>query len=384
MPVAKIAASETGDPLLLTPGPLTTSASVKQAMVHDWGSRDAGFVAINRMVLEKIVELAGGEGTHVTVPVQGSGTFAVEAMITTFVPKSGKLLVLINGAYGQRARKIAEIAGRAVVVHETPEDRPPDIAALDALLSADPDITHVFAVHCETTSGILNPIEDVARLAAGHGRRLLVDSMSAFGALEIDARKVQYDALAASSNKCLEGVPGLGFVVCRKTALAECKGNATTLVLDLFDQAEGFAKTGQYRFTPPIHVIVALGKAIEEHAAEGGVAGRGRRYRENAKVLIDGMRALGFRTLLGEKLQAPIIVTFHMPSDPKFVFQRFYDGLKDRGYVIYPGKLTVADSFRMGCIGRLYPKDMRGALAAVRDVLEEMRVNNGGPALAAE
>ncbi|HTE38493.1 MAG TPA: 2-aminoethylphosphonate--pyruvate transaminase [Reyranella sp.] len=380
----KIAASETGDPLLLTPGPLTTSASVKQAMVHDWGSRDAGFIAINRMVLEKIVELAGAEGTHVTVPVQGSGTFAVEAMITTFVPKSAKLLVLINGAYGQRARKIAEIAGRAVVVHETPEDRPPDLAALDALLSGDPAITHIFAVHCETTSGILNPIEDVARLVAGHGRRLLVDSMSAFGALEIDARKVPYDALAASSNKCLEGVPGLGFVVCRKTALAECKGNATTLVLDLFDQAEGFTRTGQYRFTPPIHVIVALGKAIEEHAAEGGVAGRGKRYRNNARILIDGMRALGFRTLLGEKLQAPIIVTFHMPSDPKFVFQRFYDGLKDRGYVIYPGKLTVADSFRMGCIGRLYPKDMKGALDAVRDVLEDMRVSNGGPALAAE
>ncbi len=383
MPASRVASSETGDPLLLTPGPLTTSASVKQAMVHDWGSRDAGFIAINKMVLDKIVELAGAVGTHVTVPVQGSGTFAVEAMITTFVPKSGKLLVLINGAYGQRARKIAEIAGRAVVVHETPEDRPPDLAALDELLSGDPAITHVFAVHCETTSGILNPIDDVARLAAGHGRRLLVDSMSAFGALEIDARKVQYDALAASSNKCLEGVPGLGFVVCRKTALAECKGNATTLVLDLFDQAEGFAKTGQYRFTPPIHVIVALGKAIEEHAAEGGVAGRGKRYRDNARVLIDGMRAMGFRTLLGEKLQAPIIVTFHMPSDPKFVFQRFYDGLKDRGYVIYPGKLTVADSFRMGCIGRLYPKDMKGALDAVRDVLEDMRVTNGGPALAA-
>ena len=384
MPASKAAVSETGDPLLLTPGPLTTSASVKQAMVHDWGSRDAGFIAINRMVLEKIVELAGAEGTHVTVPVQGSGTFAVEAMITTFVPKSAKLLVLINGAYGQRARKIAEIAGRAVVVHETPEDRPPDLAALDALLSGDPAITHIFAVHCETTSGILNPIEDVARLVAGHGRRLLVDSMSAFGALEIDARKVPYDALAASSNKCLEGVPGLGFVVCRKTALAECKGNATTLVLDLFDQAEGFTRTGQYRFTPPIHVIVALGKAIEEHAAEGSVAGRGKRYRNNARILIDGMRALGFRTLLGEKLQAPIIVTFHMPSDPKFVFQRFYDGLKDRGYVIYPGKLTVADSFRMGCIGRLYPKDMKGALDAVRDVLEDMRVSNGGPALAAE
>lgn len=378
------AASETGDPLLLTPGPLTTSASVKQAMVHDWGSRDQGFIAINKMVLEKIVELAGGQGTHVTVPVQGSGTFAVEAMITTFVPRTGKLLVIVNGAYGQRACRIAEIAGRAVATYETPEDTPPDLVALDALLAGDKAITHVFAVHCETTSGILNPIVELAALVARHGRRLLVDSMSAFGALEIDARQVPYDALAASSNKCLEGVPGLGFVVCRKEALADCKSNATTLVLDLFDQAEGFAKTGQYRFTPPIHVIVALGKAIEEHAAEGGVAGRGRRYRENAKVLIDGMRAMGFRTLLPDRLQAPIIVTFHMPTDPRFVFQRFYDGLKDRGYVIYPGKLTVADSFRMGCIGRLYPEHMKGALAAVRQVLDEMRVSNGGPALAAE
>ncbi|MBN9514130.1 MAG: 2-aminoethylphosphonate--pyruvate transaminase [Alphaproteobacteria bacterium] len=378
------ASSETGDPLLLTPGPLTTSASVKQAMVHDWGSRDQGFIAINKMVLEKIAELAGAQDTHVTVPVQGSGTFAVEAMITSFVPKTGKLLVVINGAYGQRARKIAEIAGRGVATYETPEDTPPDLAKLEAMLVADKAITHVFAVHCETTSGILNPIVEIAALVARQGRRLLVDSMSAFGALEIDARQVPYDALAASSNKCLEGVPGLGFVVCRKEALAECKGNATTLVLDLFDQAEGFAKTGQYRFTPPIHVIVALGKAIEEHAAEGGVAGRGKRYRDNAKVLIDGMRAMGFRTLLSDRLQAPIIITFHMPTDPRFVFQQFYDGLKDRGYVIYPGKLTVADSFRMGCIGRLYPEHMKGALAAVREVLDEMRVSNGGPALAAE
>jgi 2-aminoethylphosphonate-pyruvate transaminase len=383
MPKARPAASDTGDPLLLTPGPLTTSAAVKQAMVHDWGSRDAEFLRINRTVLDKVVELAGGEGSHVTVPMQGSGTFAVEAMITSFVPRTGKLLALINGAYGQRARKIAEIAGRAVAVHETAEDTPPDLAKVETMLAADTAITHVFAVHCETTSGILNPVTEIAALVARHGRRLLVDSMSAFGALEIDARRIRYDAMAASSNKCLEGVPGLGFVVCRKEALAECRGNATTLVLDLFEQAGNFARTGQYRFTPPIHVIVALSRAIEEHAAEGGVAGRGRRYRENARILIDGMRAMGFRTLLGEKLQAPIIVTFHMPTDPRFVFQRFYDGLKDRGYVIYPGKLTVAESFRIGCIGRLYPDDMKGALAAVREVLDEMRVRNGGPALAA-
>ena len=384
MPTRKPASSETGDPLLLTPGPLTTSAAVKQAMVHDWGSRDANFIAINKMVLEKIAELAGASGSHVTVPIQGSGTFAVEAMITSFVPKTGKLLLLINGAYGSRAKKIAEIAGRAVAVHETAEDTPPDLAAIDRMLADDKAISHVFAVHCETTSGILNPIQAIAELVQRHGRRLLVDSMSAFGAIEIDARQVPYDALASSSNKCLEGVPGLGFVICRKEALAACKGNATTLVLDIHDQAENFAKTGQYRFTPPIHVIVALGKAIEEHAAEGGVAGRGKRYRENAKVLIDGMRAMGFRTLLAEKLQAPIIVTFHMPTDPKFVFQSFYDGLKDRGYVIYPGKLTVADSFRMGCIGRLHSEHMKGALAAVREVLDELRVSNGGPALTSE
>lgn len=382
MPDTKPAQSETGDPLLLTPGPLTTSAAVKQAMVHDWGSRDRNFIAINKMVLTQIAELSGGKDTHVTVPMQGSGTFAVEAMITSFVPRDGKLLVLINGAYGQRARKIAEIAGRTVVSYETAEDTPPDLVKLEQILAADKAITHVFAVHCETTSGILNPIQQISDLVVDKlGRHLLVDSMSAFGALEIDARKIHYDAMASSSNKCLEGVPGLGFVVCCKEALSRCKGNATTLVLDLFDQAENFAKTGQYRFTPPIHVIVALGKAIEEHAAEGGVAGRGKRYRENARVLIDGMRAMGFRTLLADRLQAPIIVTFHMPTDPKFVFQTFYDRLKDRGYVIYPGKLTVADSFRIGCIGRLYPKDMQGALDAVREVLAEMRVSNGGPAL---
>ena len=377
------AASETGDPLLLTPGPLTTSRAVKQVMVHDWGSRDATFLRINREVLEQITALAGGVGSHVTVPMQGSGTFAVEAMLTTFIPRNGKIVLLVNGAYGQRAKKICDIAGRAAIVLETPEDTPPDLTALDRTLGEDKSISHVFAVHCETTSGILNPLAEIGAIVARHGRRLLIDSMSAFGALPIDARTVRFDALAASSNKCLEGVPGMGFVVCRKEALAETRGSATTLTLDLHDQAQNFDKTGQWRFTPPIHVIVSLHKAIEEHAAEGGVAGRGGRYAENCRILIDGMRALGFRTLLPDTLQAPIIVTFHMPSDPKFVFQDFYDRLKDRGYVIYPGKLTVADSFRIGCIGRLNADHMRGAVATVREILAEMGVSQTAPAQAA-
>lgn len=373
MPITP-AASETGDPLLLTPGPLTTSRTVKQAMVHDWGSRDATFLKVNREVLERIVEIAGGGGTHVTVPMQGSGTFAVEAMLTTFVPRDGKVLLLVNGAYGHRAAKICQIAGRAHRILETTEDTPPSLSALDEALGSDPSITHVFTVHCETTSGILNPVRQIAGVVAAHNRKLLVDSMSAFGALDIDAKAVPYDALAASSNKCLEGVPGMGFVVCRTEALKAAKGNATTLVLDLHDQWQAFEKTGQWRFTPPIHVIVSLHQAIEEHRAEGGVKGRGGRYAANCKLLIDGMAALGFKSLLPPALQAPIIVTFHMPADPAFKFQAFYDGLKDRGYVIYPGKLTVADSFRIGCIGRIGANHIKGALAAVTDVLAEMGV----------
>jgi 2-aminoethylphosphonate-pyruvate transaminase len=368
--------SETGDALLLTPGPLTTSKSVKQAMLHDWGSRDAAFLKINREVLDWLPEIIGAAGDFVTVPMQGSGTFAVEAMLTTFVPPAGKCLVLINGAYGLRARKILDIARRATTIHQTPEDTPPDLAEIDRLLTADQAITHVFAVQCETTSGILNPIVEIGALAKSHGRSLLVDAMSAFGALPLDAKTVGFDAVAASSNKCIEGVPGLGFVICNPVALAKTAGNATTLVLDLYDQHQAFARTGQYRFTPPIHVIAAFHQALMEFRAEGRQAGRGRRYTENAEVLISGMRALGFKPLLPDRLQAPIIATFHMPTDKAFVFQAFYDRLKERGYVIYPGKLTVAESFRIGCIGRLDAGHMRDALANIAEVLAEMGVKS--------
>ncbi len=369
------ATSETGDPLLLTPGPLTTSQSVKQVMVHDWGSRDATFLKINQTVLESLPQIAHAKDSFVTVPVQGSGTFAVEAMLTSFVPPKGKVLLLINGAYGHRAKKILDIARRRSVVYETPEDTPPDLKKVEALLKRNSSITHLFVVHCETTSGIVNPIAAIGDLAKRYGKIYLVDSMSAFGALPLDAEAIHADAIAASSNKCIEGVPGLGFVLARKALMPSLKGNATTLVLDLHDQWQNFEKTGQYRFTPPIHVIVSFHQALTEFFEEGGQTGRGARYQDNCNTLVDGMRALGFRTLLPDALQAPIIITFHMPKNKGFVFQTFYDGLKDRGFVIYPGKLTVADSFRIGCIGRLYPKDMQSAVAAVRDVLADMHIN---------
>jgi len=370
------------EPYLLTPGPLTTSRATKEAMLRDWGSRDSEFIAMNARVRDRLVELVGGVGTHVTVPMQGSGTFAVEAMLGTFVPRDGKLLILVNGAYGKRMARISEIIGHKFVVYETTEDTPPDPAAVARSLAADAAITHVAIVHCETTSGILNPLEEIATLVERAGKRLLIDAMSAFGAIPLDSRNVAFDAVAASSNKCIEGVPGLGFVICRKAALEETKGNAHSLALDLHDQWTNMEKTKQYRFTPPTHVIAAFDRALAEHTAEGGVAGRGARYRSNCRILVDGMRAMGFKTLLPDALQAPIIVTFRPPADPRFVFETFYDRLREKGYVIYPGKLTVADSFRIGCIGHLGEPEMRGAIAAIRRTLEEMGVKTLAPVAA--
>jgi 2-aminoethylphosphonate-pyruvate transaminase len=368
------------DPWLLTPGPLTTSRTVKEAMLRDWGSRDAEFIKLNARVRERLVELAGGHGTHVCVPLQGSGTFIVEAMLGTLVPPSGKVAILVNGAYGKRMVRICEYVRRACVVLETAEDTPVSAATLDASLEADPAITHVVVVQCETTSGVLNPVEEIAAVTARHHRRLLVDAMSAFGALPLDAARVPYDALVASSNKCLEGVPGVGFAIIRQSALEEARGNAHALSFDLHDQWVAMEKTGQWRFTPPTHVLAALDQALVEHAAEGGTAGRGARYAKNCRSLVDGLRALGFETLLPDALQAPIIVTVRMPADPKFNFETLYDRLSRRGYVIYPGKLTVADSFRIGCIGRLGEAEMRGALENIKQILGEMGVIRCAPA----
>lgn len=374
--------TEMREPFLLTPGPLTTSLETKQAMLRDWGSRDAAFIQINREVRERLVELAKGGEAFTCVPLQGSGTFAVEAMIATFLPRDGKLLVLINGAYGHRIVKVCDYLGRDYVAYETPEDTPPDPNEVDARLHADKRITHVAVIHCETTSGILNPVADIATVVARHGRRLLVDSMSAFGALDIDVGALPCDALAASSNKCIEGAPGMGFVICRKDALVAAKGNSHSLSLDLEDQWMAMEKNAQWRFTPPTHVVAAFHKALAEHEAEGGVRGRGARYRRNCDILVAGMRELGFEPLLPDALQAPIIVTFHMPADPSFDFQVFYDRLAAKGYVIYPGKLTVAESFRIGCIGRIDETVIRGALDTIRETLTEMGVRNGTPAAA--
>jgi len=383
-PHASTRAARTGnDEFLLTPGPLTTSLSVKQAMLRDWGSRDKQFIALNARIRDKLVQIAGAEGDYVCVPVQGSGTFAVEATLGTLLPRDGKLLVLVNGAYGERMMKIARYLGRPALALSCAEDRVPDLTSLETLLAEDKGITHVAAVHCETTSGILNPIQEIADIVAKHGRSLIIDAMSAFGAIPLDVKSVTCDAIVASSNKCLEGVPGMGYAIVRRTALEKCEGNAHSLTLDIYDQWRGFEANAQWRFTPPTHVLAAFDQAVAEFEEEGGVPARNARYSENCRTLVDGMRALGFETLLPDDLQAPIIVTFHMPADPRFDFAAFYDRLAAQGYVIYPGKLTVAPTFRIGCIGQMVKADLEAALAVIREVLGDMGVTQCGPAASA-
>jgi 2-aminoethylphosphonate-pyruvate transaminase len=369
-----------GEPWLLTPGPLSTAYEVKQAMLRDWGSWDGDFRAMTAEMNARLLAMAGDDGHEfVCVPMQGSGSFGVEAMLGTLVPKDGKVLVLANGAYGQRAAQTLRVLGRAHTVIDKGDYMPPRGAEVAAALAADPAITHVVAIHCETSSGILNPVEEIAEAVMAAGRKLLIDSMSAFGALPMEVGRIRYEALVSSANKCIEGVPGFSFVIVRRDALAAAKGNSHSLALDLQAQSEYMEKTGQWRYTPPTHVVAAFLKALELHAAEGGVAGRGARYRANRDVLVAGMRGLGFETLLADRWLSPIIVTFFNPADPAFDFGRFYELMKAEGFIIYPGKLTVVDSFRVGCIGRMDGAVMAAVVAAAGRALAAMGVTSAAP-----
>lgn len=377
-------APKLGEPYLLTPGPLTTAYDVKEAMLRDWGSWDADFRAMTTSVRDQLVALAGDTtGAFTCVPMQGSGSFSVEAMLGTFVPKDGKALVLANGAYGLRAAETMRYLGRAHTLIDKGDYMPPRGDEVGAALDADPAITHVIAIHCETSSGILNPVAEISEAVHARGRKLLIDSMSAFGALPLDVNEIRYEAMVSSANKCIEGVPGFGFVVARKAELEAAKGNSHSLALDLHAQWAYMEKTGQWRYTPPTHVVAAFLEALRLHAAEGGIAARGARYARNRDVMVEGMRALGFETLLKDRWLSPIIVTFFCPADPNFVFADFYERMKAKGFIIYPGKLTVVDSFRIGCIGRMDEHVMRKVVQAAKEALAEMGVTSAAPPEAA-
>jgi len=368
------------DKLLFTPGPLTTSLSVKQAMLRDLGSRDEAFLEAVREVRAELLaayglsQAAGWEA----IPLQGSGTYALEAALSTIVATPdmglGKLLALVNGAYGERLVRMAEVHHIPFAVLTANEDCPIDPEAVRKMLARDPGITHVSLVHVETTSGVLNPLAEIGQAVRETRRVFFVDAMSSFGALPIDFEASGIDFLASASNKCLEGIPGLAFVIARRSALEAIKGRARTVTLNLVAQWKGLEADGQFRFTPPTHVLLALRQALAELRVEGGVGAREARYRANHERLRQGMEALGFHSYVPREHASPIISTFHYPKHPKFDFREFYERLSRRGFLIYPGKLTQAECFRLGNIGRLFEADVESLLAAVPIVLEEMGV----------
>ena len=344
-------------------------------MLRDVGSRDAEFIEMVGDIRRRLVVIAGASAnTHTVIPMQGSGTFGLESVLASTVPPDGKVLVVVNGAYGRRIVQMAGMLEIATAVLEVAEDRTPRPADVDAILTEDASITHVSLAHCETSTGIINPVAEIGEVVYRHRRHYFVDAMSSFGGVPLNVNGTHIDYLVSSANKCLEGVPGFSFVVARIDALKFSKGHARSLSLDLLAQYESLETNGQFRFTPPTHTMRAFHRALDEHDAEGGVAGRAARYRANKEVLIAGTRQLGLVEYLEPADQSDIITSFRFPDHPKFDFDVFYQRLGSRGFVIYPGKVSDADCFRIGTIGRIFPKDVRSLLEAVGEVLNEMGV----------
>ncbi|MBM3823146.1 MAG: 2-aminoethylphosphonate--pyruvate transaminase [Verrucomicrobia bacterium] len=372
-----------GDKLLFTPGPLTTSLEVKREMLRDAGSWHFEFNAVVARIRKKLIDLAGlghRSGLYEVVLLQGSGTFGVEAVFATCIPPQGKVCVLANGAYGERILHMLQCLRIPHLALRSAEDTPPDPRALDQILGDDKAITHVAMVHCETTTGILNPVVEIGGCVRRHQRSYIVDAMSSFGAVPVDFEAAGIDYLVTSANKCVEGVPGFSIVFARDAALRACEGWARSLSLDLLSQLKGFEKNGQFRYTPPTHSILAFDRALHELEIEGGIQARGARYARNQAVLQEGMRKLGFRSYLPPKHQSFIITSFHYPEDPGFKFDTFYRHLSAQGFIIYPGKISLADTFRIGSIGRLFESDIRALLGAVENTLRTMNISVPLPA----
>ena len=368
-------------PYLLTPGPLTTSRTVKLSLLADWGSRDVEFRKLVKEIRDELKRMAGCDDTYECVIVQGSGTFAIEAALGALTPdKRKKTLVVANGAYGERAAKIIEKIGRPVELISLGDTTQVAPEHFTRRLDEDKSLSHVWLIHCETTSGVVNPLSELARETKSRGRIFMVDAMSSFGSLDVNMTRDGIDVLVSSSNKCVEGIPGFSYVLVKRDLLVASQGVSHSIVLDLYEQWKGLEANGQFRFTPPTHALVAFRQALRELDEEGGPPARLRRYSRNAQVLLKGMADLGIKPLLSGNAAGPIIQTFLTPRDPNFKFEEFYEKLRARGFAIYPGKLTKRDSFRIGTIGHLDESVMERVVVAIKDVLAEMNVKDMSPA----
>ena len=356
---------------LLTPGPLTTTDTVKQEMMVDHCTWDNDYKQITQWIRDELLKIAHVSPEEYTaVLMQGSGTFGVESAITSSVGRDGKVLILSNGAYGERQEDICRHAGLKYAIQHFHYSEVPDAGVVAKLLDEDPAITHVSMVHSETTSGILNDIESVAKVVKPRGKVFIVDAMSSFGGVEIPVADLGIDFIISSANKCIQGVPGFSFIICRLDELKKCEGKAVSLSLDLYDQWKGMYD-GKWRFTSPTHVVLAFAKAIEEMKAEGGIPARNKRYSENERFLVSEMAKLGYKTYIDAAHQGPIITTFFYPENCRYTFKEMYEYIKARGYAIYPGKVTEAETFRIGTIGEIYREDIEKLISIYKDFLAE-------------
>ncbi len=360
---------------LLTPGPVSVTRATQEAMLVQRASGDADFVADVRFARDYLVGLVGGGDDYTAIPVPGSATYANEAAIAALVPPGRTLLIHSNGVYGDRLVEISEALGIPSVVLRTEPFTVPETAAFAELIT--PDTSHIMVVHCETSTGILNPLEGVAQLCRERGLGLLVDAVASYGAIPIDAAALGADAITLSSNKCMGGVPGIGWAVMRRAAL-EAGPRPRVLSLDLLDQDRHLAKTGTFRFTPPMQVLAAFAQACREHEAEGGCPARLARFEANWRRLVDGMRQMGFRTVVPDAHASPIVATFHNPDHPAYSFDALFQGMKRRGFIIFPGRLALADTFRIACMGDVSEADMGRAMTAVAETMEEMGIHDLG------
>lgn len=354
---------------LLTPGPLTTSDTVRQQMLLDRCTWDDEYKQLTQQIRRELLELAQvDEEEYTTVLMQGSGSFVVESVLMSTVPDNGKILVLTNGAYGERLAFMAKTIGLQTVVEAAPYNSYHDFKHIELMLQQDPAITHLAMVHCETTTGILNPIEQMSTLAKQYNKTFIVDAMSSFGGIPIDMGGLQIDYLVSSANKCIQGVPGFGFVIARKAALAHCQGVSRSVSLDLYDQWQVMEVDGKWRFTSPTHVVAAFLQAIHELKAEGGIQARFQRYASNNQLLRERMEKFGFRSYISEDKQSPIITSFLYPNE-HFDFTAFYESIKKQGFVLYPGKLTDVDTFRIGNIGEIYKEDIERLCQSIENYM---------------
>ena len=358
---------------LLTPGPLTTTETVKEEMLFDHCTWDDDYKQITQRIRAGLLKLGHvSEPEYTAVLMQGSGTFGVESVLTSVVGREDKVLIAANGAYGLRMTDICRHAGVNYTLYEQSNDKQPDPERIAALLAEDPAVTHVAMVHSETTSGILNDVEAVGKVVKAAGKTFIVDAMSSFGGVDIPLADWGIDFLISSANKCIQGVPGFSFILARQDKLTASAGQARSLSLDLYDQWKGMDADGKWRFTSPTHVVLAFAKAMEELEAEGGIPARHARYTENQRLLTARFEALGFRPYLDSAVQGPIITTFFYPEGAAFTFRQMYDYIKARGYVLYPGKVMEADTFRVGNIGEIYPDDIETLAAIMADFLKEV------------